>query len=333
MRTIRLGAALLLLAACDSTTPDPAPDDPPGLHRVTRMQATRGVQLEVLDFGGEGPALVFLAGMGSTAHVYDELAPEFRATHHVYALTRRGFGASDWPDSGYDTATLGGDVVKVLDGLGLSKASFVGHSLAGDELTWLALHHPSRVDALVYLDATDSRGRIAAFLEGSPLPPLPFSVLDGLPSREAVAERLARDLGGRLPSHELEQSYVFDATTGAYAGERRHARATEQCVRGAAVQDLTRVPGPVLSLHDGQGFTGWVEVLATSEALPTDFRQRLRDFLPTLRQHEAEQEAALQRHPGWRHLYLERAGHYIWLTNRADVVTRMREFFANTTAP
>ncbi|WP_426755400.1 alpha/beta fold hydrolase [Myxococcus sp. Y35] len=331
MRTILPGALLLLLAACDSSPSDPT-DDPPDLHWVTRVEAVPGVELEVLDFGGEGPALVFLAGMGSTAHIYDELALEFRATHHVYALTRRGFGASDWPDTGYDTATLGTDVLGALDALGISKASFAGHSLAGDELTWLALHHPERVDALVYLDATDSRGEISAFLEGLPLPPLPFSDLSGLPSRQAVAEQLARDLGGGIPAHELEQSYVFDATTGAYAGERRHPGATEQCVRSSAIQDLTRVRGPVLSLYDGQGFTAWVEALAASEVLPSDLRERARDFLPTIRQHEADLEAALRRHPGWRHLQLENAGHYIWLTNRAEVVTRMREFFDSTAA-
>lgn len=333
MRTNLVGAALLLWAGCDSSPLVPGPDDTPSLHQVTRVEAVRGVELEVLDYGGQGPALMFLAGMGSTAHIFDELALEFRDTHHVYALTRRGYGASDWPDTGYDTATLATDVLGTLDKLGLSKASFAGHSLAGDELTWLALHHPERVEALVYLDATDSRGEIAAFLEGEPLPPLPFSVLDGLPSRQAVAERLAQDLGGRLPAHEVEQAYAFDAATGAYLRERRHPGATEQSVRGAAIMDLGRVQGPVLSLSDGQGFTGWVEALVAAESLPLEFREKARDFLPDIQQHETDLEDALRRHPGWRHLQLEGAGHYIWLTNRAEVVTRMRDFFAATAAP
>ncbi len=331
MRTLALGASLLLVA-CESSPSDPPPDDPATPHRVSRVEAAQGVELEVLDYGGEGPALVFLAGMGNTAHIYDELALEFRATHHVYALTRRGFGASDWPDTGYDTATLGRDVLGLLDGLGLARASFAGHSLAGDELTWLALHHPERVDMLVYLDATDSRGEVATFLEGSPLPPLPFSDLSGLPSRQAVAERLAQDLGGGLPAHEVEQAYVFDATTGAYVRERRHPGATERCVRDAATMDLTRVRGPVLSLSDGQGFSGWVEGLSANEALPGDFRAKARDFLPALRQHEEDVDAGLRNHPGWRHLQLEGASHYVWLTNRAEVVARMRDFFDSTAA-
>ncbi|OJH37324.1 alpha/beta fold hydrolase [Cystobacter ferrugineus] len=87
----------------------------------------------MLDFGGQGPALVFLSGLGNTGHVFDTLAPEFIASHHVYALTRRGFGASSWSDTGYDTATLGLDVVHALDGLGIQKAVLAGHSMAGDE--------------------------------------------------------------------------------------------------------------------------------------------------------------------------------------------------------
>ena len=33
----------------------------------------------------------------------------------------------------------------------------VGHSIAGDELTWLGGHHPERFSGLVYLDAAYDR--------------------------------------------------------------------------------------------------------------------------------------------------------------------------------
>src|SRR5579875_1432634 len=54
-----------------------------------------GVKLEVLDWGGpkdgsNSRALVLLAGLGDTAHVYDQFAPQLTAQYHVYGITRRG---------------------------------------------------------------------------------------------------------------------------------------------------------------------------------------------------------------------------------------------------
>ena len=47
---------------------DPAP------HRVQLIPVTDDVQLEVLDFGGTGRPIVLLAGLGNTAHVFDQFA-------------------------------------------------------------------------------------------------------------------------------------------------------------------------------------------------------------------------------------------------------------------
>ena len=59
---------------------------------MTRLAPT--VSLEVVDWGGRGTPLVFLAGLGSTAHVFDDFAPQFTDSFHVVGITRRGFGAS-----------------------------------------------------------------------------------------------------------------------------------------------------------------------------------------------------------------------------------------------
>src|SRR5436190_893012 len=97
-------AALLALPQA-SLWVDPAP------HRVQLVQVTDGVQLEVLDFGGTGRPLVLLAGLGNTAHVFDAFAPKLKTVGHVYAITRRGYGASSRPESGYDVARLGDDII------------------------------------------------------------------------------------------------------------------------------------------------------------------------------------------------------------------------------
>ncbi|RKH59847.1 alpha/beta fold hydrolase [Corallococcus llansteffanensis] len=328
MRMSWFSSAVLLLSACATTPSVPPGGDVDPLHQVRRVQVAQDVELEVLDYGGTGPALVFLPGMGSTAHIFDVLAPEFLGTHHVYAFTRRGYGASSWPASGYDSATLGHDVLVALDGLGLAKATLAGHSLAGDEMTWLGAHHPERVEALIFLDATDDRGEIAVFLKDGPLPPLPFSMLDGQPSREAVAAIIERDLGGRFPPHEIEQAYEFDATTGAWLRHHRHPDAVELSVRGVALPDFAKLRGPVLAISDEQAFTDWVAALSTSEGVSAQMRERARLFLPEIREHEAAKTALLKGLPNWKLVTLQGAGHYLWLTRHAEVVAEMRAFLA-----
>ena len=112
-----------------------------------------GVRLHYLDWGGNGTVLLFLAGMGCNAHIFDQFAPRFMDHFHVLALTRRGHGESDHPNTGYDIDTLTEDIRCFLDTLKIDQVIFAGHSLAGVELSHFAAIYPERVLSLVYLDA------------------------------------------------------------------------------------------------------------------------------------------------------------------------------------
>jgi non-heme chloroperoxidase len=83
--------ALFILSLKASAQTDSSP------HKVQFVTVEEGVQLEVLDWGGSGWPLIFLAGAGDTAHRFDGFAPQFTAHHHVYGITRRGSGASSKP--------------------------------------------------------------------------------------------------------------------------------------------------------------------------------------------------------------------------------------------
>jgi pimeloyl-ACP methyl ester carboxylesterase len=114
------------------------------------------VSLEVIDWGGSGPPLVFLAGLGNTAHVFDNFAPKFVPAYHAYGITRRGFGPSSSPApdvTSYRADQLGDDVLKVINALGLKKPVLVGHSIAGEELSSIGSRHPEKIAGLIYLDA------------------------------------------------------------------------------------------------------------------------------------------------------------------------------------
>jgi len=111
------------------------------------------VKLEVIDWGGSGRPVVLLAGRGQTAHSFESFAPSLAAFYHVYSITRRGYGASSKPATGYLADRLADDVLAVIDSLHLTKPVVAGHSLAGQELSSLGSRHADRVAGLVYLDA------------------------------------------------------------------------------------------------------------------------------------------------------------------------------------
>jgi pimeloyl-ACP methyl ester carboxylesterase len=107
----------------------------------------------VLDWGGVGRPILLLAGLGNTAHVFDDFAPKLTALGHVYGITRRGFGASSVPSSGYTSDRLGDDVLAIINALKLDRPILVGHSIAGEELSSIGSRYANRVSGLVYLDA------------------------------------------------------------------------------------------------------------------------------------------------------------------------------------
>ena len=125
-------------------------------HSVQFIAVENDVKLEVLDWGGTGRPVVFLAGLGNTAHAFDKFAPKLTATYHVYGITRRGFGLSSAPtpaNGNYSADRLGDDVLVIIDSLKLNRPVVVGHSIAGEELSSIGSRHPEKVAGLIYLDA------------------------------------------------------------------------------------------------------------------------------------------------------------------------------------
>lgn len=128
----------------------------PSPHKTRFVTVQPGVKLEVLDWGGSGPPLVFLAGLGGTGHSFDRFAPNFVGKHHVYAITRRGFGVSSTPSAtleNFDADRLGDDVLAAIAALKLEKPFLAGHSIAGEELSSVGTRHPEKVAGLIYLDS------------------------------------------------------------------------------------------------------------------------------------------------------------------------------------
>jgi pimeloyl-ACP methyl ester carboxylesterase len=128
-----------------------------------------GIRLHYLDWGGHGPTLIFLTGMGSSAYIFNGFAPRFTDSFRVLALTRRGHRDSDYPETGYDADTLIEDICQFMDHLNVEKASLAGHSLAGFELTQFAATYPNKVEKMIYLDALDDRRGLPEIHKQNPL--------------------------------------------------------------------------------------------------------------------------------------------------------------------
>jgi pimeloyl-ACP methyl ester carboxylesterase len=156
MRYFRPLVLALFVTACPGLAQEAAPWHDPSPHKVQFVAVDKDVELEVLDWGGTGRPIVLLAGLGNTAHEFDDFALKLTSECHVYGITRRGYGTSSSPvpnKANYSADRLGDDVLAVLDVLKLERPVLVGHSLAGEELSSIGSRHPERVAGLIYLDA------------------------------------------------------------------------------------------------------------------------------------------------------------------------------------
>jgi pimeloyl-ACP methyl ester carboxylesterase len=283
------------------------------------------VSLEVLDWGGSGPTLVFLAGFGNTAHVFDGFAPRFTAAHRVIGITRRGFGASCCPASGYDSPTLAHDILAVLDSLRISRASFAAHSFGGSELNWLAVHAPARVDRLVYLDAAMDFAELyadPAWVAGPfPRPPLPPGYRD-LPDERA--RWMSAFAGPRYPESEVRAISRADRE-GNFAEVLIVDSAQQKLMRGTPPAELRRIRPPVLAIYGVPRTAAekypWLPSLTPAQRTVAERRFAVESRILAHQRERFRRQvlgAAVVEIPGGRH--------YVFLTHPDAVAGRMRQF-------
>lgn len=102
---------------------------------------------------GSGPDLVFVHGLAaSRAFWFIQYAMPLSRHFRVTLFDLRGHGYSSMPPSGYAGATVAGDLLGLLDHLGIARCSLVGHSYGGGVALEFAGLHPERVERLAVLD-------------------------------------------------------------------------------------------------------------------------------------------------------------------------------------
>jgi pimeloyl-ACP methyl ester carboxylesterase len=119
------------------------------------------VTLSYLDQGHDaGPAIVLLPGLTDSWRSYERVLRLLPSSFRVIAVSLRGHGDSDKPESGYRATDYAADVRALLDHLGISSVVAVGHSSAGLVAQRLAIDDPDRTIGLVLESSFSSlRGR------------------------------------------------------------------------------------------------------------------------------------------------------------------------------
>ena len=108
-------------------------------------------RLHVRDSGPrEAPAVLLLHGFGASLQTWDVWAQGMSTTHRVIRIDLPGSGLSPPdPDRDYTDARSLQMLVRLLDDLGVPRASVVGHSMGGRIAWTFAARHPERTDKLV----------------------------------------------------------------------------------------------------------------------------------------------------------------------------------------
>ena len=111
-----------------------------------------GLRMRYLDWGGDGPPVLALHGLASSAHWYDIVAPLLRDRYRIVCPDQRGHGQTTQARSGYDWQSVASDAVGLMDHLDIPEAAVLGHSWGGNVAINVAARFPERVRALVLIE-------------------------------------------------------------------------------------------------------------------------------------------------------------------------------------
>lgn len=118
-----------------------------------KMIKTNGIDMAVYEAGPKnGIPVVMCHGFPELAYSWRHQIPALAAAgYRAIAPDQRGYGLTSRPEKieDYDMAHLTGDLVGMLDALGIEKAIFCGHDWGGLVVWQMPLFHPKRVRGVI----------------------------------------------------------------------------------------------------------------------------------------------------------------------------------------
>lgn len=98
---------------------------------------------------GRGTPLVLIAGLGYPLWEWHQMVPYLAKHFRVISFDNRGVGQTDKPAGPYSASLLAADLAGLLQALGITKATVMGHSMGGFIAQAFALEHASLLDKLI----------------------------------------------------------------------------------------------------------------------------------------------------------------------------------------
>lgn len=114
-----------------------------------------GMTVHFQEFGDPAnPTLLLIHGYTASTYVWHTVAPMLAKNFHVVAPDLIGFGYSEKPRSfDYSIASHARVLTRLMDRLGIGRATLVGSSYGGAVASTIALDYAERVEKLVLVDA------------------------------------------------------------------------------------------------------------------------------------------------------------------------------------
>jgi len=110
------------------------------------------MKIPFIDFGGNGPDLLFLHANGYPPDCYQPLLSRLAEHYHVTAMVQRPLWPDSKPDDIEDWRPLTDDLLRFLDAHHSRPIVCVGHSMGGIALLRAALREPERFTSIALLD-------------------------------------------------------------------------------------------------------------------------------------------------------------------------------------
>ena len=319
-----------MLASVPGLGQSAGPWHDPSRHKIQFVTVEEGVRLEVLDWGGAGRPVVLLPGLGFTAHVFDGFAEKLAESCHVYGITRRGYGASSRPATDYSQDRLAEDDLRVFDALKLAAPVVAGHSISGNELSQLGIHHSERIGGLVYLDAlNDSADDWTEYdaLEARLPEAMKKASTSDLKSFPAYQDWRARTQGVTIP--DPSGATTAENPDGGVGSRITPAYVPQAIMVGGSGHDYSQIRVPVLAFV---GYPPLPQKQISSYQI-TDPEERIiveAVFGTSVGMIRNRIKRRIKSAAGGaRVVELWDASHFVFLSNEPDVLREMQAFLAN----